>query len=582
MPLFQQTLESRAGVATPVQQPVADNTRASTINFLGNLGVEAVKGYQQAKVSDATTGEVEDFLAATNARQEAPIAQAAAEQVLNTAGADSEAFTRAKADLERIATIINRGAGNTSELKMRVQARLRQYINQMPGFAPELRQTADNILGDYSGVLSSIHAEEVKPAKESLEDKVFEALLKRDDNGAIAAQYVSGNITKEETKAALLRQEANKNDFSMLERLQKEQNINTDLLAREPRFDNGLEAIRLSTSGSITRIIDNSAIPKDQKETMITNEVAKALTQVAPYRNGEVGRSKVAALEKALNDVAIDAKDVVSGKRTKEYLANSIAITESKATEGLYAMEERLPQYKAFISALGPAAQSLNINTALIPEYMKLWNRLTTNKNPFLEDTVGTKDKKGFYDMIAGAVKQNIDSKDTQGAIEWMTTLADDISKGKGVKEEDYNGLVATLADEKIGKEIYSKATPNQQATMLQPVESYMGDLIGASIKAFNPATMTLVNSDDGRLLVRAKPDASFWDKRSVENMNVKLMGRMNNSIRALSHIQKGSDNYKAASDQVYKYITDNAKSVAPKTKPGLFDNLSDIHAGGL
>ena len=180
--IFQPTVEE-FGTSTFVQQGVAetqvfdtpvDKSTASLIKTFGDLGLDAYKGYQGAKVKQEVEGVVGDLFERKLIESESDISvderfAGAAQQTRMLAeegfGEEDPAVHEMGASLKRLARAKDIGNIDEFEFKARVQEAVKRGINRLPGQADMFRKIAGNVLGDNSARIDQVFAVEKAQAE---------------------------------------------------------------------------------------------------------------------------------------------------------------------------------------------------------------------------------------------------------------------------------------------------------------------------------------------------------------------------------------------------------------------------------
>lgn len=142
-------------------------TDAAAIEFVGSQVIEAAKGLQKGSLQSDVDREIGNFFArreveATGAvEQQAQRVSSMAEEFSadGLSPEEKKELTAASKELSRTAEIVRQGTGSQLELKARIEAKTKEYINRMPGLAQEFRAVASNELNDYASRISMVGAE---------------------------------------------------------------------------------------------------------------------------------------------------------------------------------------------------------------------------------------------------------------------------------------------------------------------------------------------------------------------------------------------------------------------------------------
>jgi len=161
--LFQPALDQpSAGAASFVREPVADKSKASLIQLAGETGMEAWKGYEQAKLSGP------DII---DTPEEVSFADVKIDEQKGTV----EVSPTTTLNLNKIAAGRKQGTISAAQARILVTAAVKEASSRMPGMAEEFRRQAADFFGAYSpgwGLL------EDEPERKSAEEKQREQYTK--------------------------------------------------------------------------------------------------------------------------------------------------------------------------------------------------------------------------------------------------------------------------------------------------------------------------------------------------------------------------------------------------------------------
>jgi len=158
-------------------EPV-DTSDADTIRAVGKGIVETYSGIQQGELREDITGITQDYI--TSHAQKNLAASSLPDAVVNkahleqqTAEDEEEArffndpvVNKARQEVNRLANAVEAGVMSDTQLKIRVQAKMREYINRAPGLGQHFRRLTSEVLGDYDAVLDGIAANSKAQAKQ--------------------------------------------------------------------------------------------------------------------------------------------------------------------------------------------------------------------------------------------------------------------------------------------------------------------------------------------------------------------------------------------------------------------------------
>jgi len=178
---FQQEL----GKITPVLaetyvdpvEPI-DTSDAEAISAISKGIAETYSGIQQGELREELTGITQDYIKshaeknlAASSLPDAVVNKAHLE--LQTAEDEEEArffndpvVNKARQEVTRLSNAVEAGVMSDSDLKIRVQAKMREYINRAPGLSQHFRRLTSEVLGDYDAVLDSIAANSKAQSKQ--------------------------------------------------------------------------------------------------------------------------------------------------------------------------------------------------------------------------------------------------------------------------------------------------------------------------------------------------------------------------------------------------------------------------------
>ena len=188
---FQQEIRSIQPVlAETYVDPIepVDTSEAEAISAIGKGIAETYSGIQQGELREDLTGITQDYIRshaeknlAASSLPDAVVNKAHLE--LQTAEDEEEArffndpvVNSAREEVTRLSNAVEAGVMSDSQLKIRVQAKMREYINRAPGLGQHFRRLTSEVLGDYDAVLDSIAANDKAQSKQGdfLRKKVYD------------------------------------------------------------------------------------------------------------------------------------------------------------------------------------------------------------------------------------------------------------------------------------------------------------------------------------------------------------------------------------------------------------------------
>lgn len=173
-------LQRDIGQITPViVEPVSqvdvdpvDLTEANNIRRIGKAGIELGTRVASSFLRDEIENDISEYVNseathvdAVNRLPDASLNQALLTEQTGAFADDSEEdagqadplVKQAKADVTRLSNAVASGIMTESQLQIRIQQKMRQYINVAPGLASHFRNIYAQTMGDYSTALKATH-----------------------------------------------------------------------------------------------------------------------------------------------------------------------------------------------------------------------------------------------------------------------------------------------------------------------------------------------------------------------------------------------------------------------------------------
>ena len=180
MASFQRNIGQIQPVIVPPTPAEVNLGPAEAIKAVGEGIVGTYSGLEQGALRDKITAEIEGFVqsdeSSSQALQELPDAAVNEALLAEQTSADAEearffadpVVSEARQRTSKLSSAVQAGAMSSSQLKIRVQALTREYINRAPGLAQHFRRVASETLGDYAAIIDSV-ADQAKAHQKSTE-----------------------------------------------------------------------------------------------------------------------------------------------------------------------------------------------------------------------------------------------------------------------------------------------------------------------------------------------------------------------------------------------------------------------------
>lgn len=557
------------GTPTFIQQGVVDKSAAQAITAVGGTALEAHKGYREAQLEIGIDKEIEQFFGGQEAESRIP---GQAENVVSlaeqTAGLvspeEDEALQSAKRDLSRLADMRARGAGSTLELKARVEALTKQYINNYPGMAKDFRQLARENLGDYSDRFALFDKEQ-KDAADLAKDEQ-KAWADREKHARRVYQ-IDTNRPRSEWYPQYLASQGDARTHRELNLLRDTNTVESNLIIEDDErwgaYHQG-EAINARTAFS--GIADDDTLNADQKATNIQAIHSRLVADInSRWMKGGAVHPRVSALLTDLQSTADLYTKVASGEITAVSANNTVkarldiaksqllddpqiatAVAGSQLIENAY-VDIRLAE-SVRIKMLGAVKAAARSGTA----FSKPGSRTADEQG-----AVG-----GYFQLMKGwaSAYNEAESKNPDEA----KFIVDNIEATLDSWHRDettpaFDGLLDMVADPDFNTFIAENGTPELKEKLSVPIQTFIMDNVSTAFQGkFDSSTMKIKVGEDGQMYVSATDPKVSGE---VTNLNRNYAVRFNKFVKAEAHLQ-GTTNYKSAMEKLIPLITKGSEEV--------------------
>lgn len=308
------------------------------ITTLGKLGKQIHTDVQVDRLKGELQTGLKDFVAAEEAEhviglsQQAPMLEEQTAEFFKDSGAapaeEAALLTDMRQRIKTWDTAFKQKRISASEFKIKMDSTLKKYINMNPSIASELRQAASGSLGfDPTGSeLDAIFAQQKADAQTSDEIQKATVGVMKEFGLMDPMLSVEQNVSLYGQKALSLKNSKSMIDFQY-DAANKANLLSKDLQNSMANQSSGLD---IANSKQSIDVLLNSNISPIDKQTAIESQLSQIRLQ---YRQKfpKLSASEIDNILKPMTDLATQAKDVASGKLTKEsydniYQANTNAV----------------------------------------------------------------------------------------------------------------------------------------------------------------------------------------------------------------------------------------------------------------
>jgi len=537
--------------ASFVQRGVVDTSGAEQIKMLGGFVQEQIAAYEGSQVEAGTEQLVRDYF--TQAELEGSIA--GQHQVVDMMSQQTEgllspeedtALEAAKADMQRLRGAYAEGGGRISELelKARVETLTKNHINRFPGLADRFRGIATNELGDYASRIKMIEGARAAEAKQGSD--MMEWAQKE------AVKQGINPFTDVDWFPKMLKNNNDSQITQVTKNLRDRGQIRKEMVLNDP--DAWIPVTRSTVRGFQTQMneVIQSGAPLAEQLMGLERIAATIQTDIAQWNPPGSSDPKVGNFLKVITDMKESYRGLITGKTPAD--AAQAKLDGHLATVELGLLND--PDVGGVLLAnklFDKTLPQLIASDLGIKPYITAVQRVIKGDYPFpvVYSQAETKSRdqnvKSFFSTLKSqfgiATKdKDINASDVKIVNDSISSLLDGIHKEKS--SAAYDGLVDLIADENF-VEYQSKFVPvDLTGKMSGPINTYITDsVMEAFTGKFDPTTMTLTATQDGRLVVTTtNPEA----QRDVSIINRDYMPRFTKYVKASVHLQ-GSKNYQDA-----------------------------------
>ena len=223
-------------IVTPVAQATpraVDKTDAANIKAIGESVVSLKQSAQGASLREDIEQDIQSYLSGPTAEEHTRAQERLPNAAENLALLDEQTgdfededengdsyadplVQKAREEMASLSNAVEAGVITQSSLKIRVQARMRQYMSTAPAFAKNFRDITAQTLGDYKPSIDARHDRAVLSAKAAAADwkktvEMGQKLFvdpKHQNNPALYKQKVSEAVQKKQTSISIKDQAA--------------------------------------------------------------------------------------------------------------------------------------------------------------------------------------------------------------------------------------------------------------------------------------------------------------------------------------------------------------------------------------
>jgi len=417
-----------------------DTSKAELITTFGNAATSVYNTYQTNKLRGESTEVIEDFLSSNGVNS-------AGETNLDNDPTVVEARQRAG----KLSTAVSSGAMTEGQMRIRLQAMMRGYINRAPGLADNFRKVSAQTLGGYDAVIDSVAADQRARAKQSA--AMQKAYLKR-----AAELHIPPSTPWPELVEEVNRRERVKADAAIVE--ENNAQVEATYEAQQKKIARGMPALIAKkyedlNDGFQTTI--DSDLPLDKKLQSIEIDYQQAVAGLSQANQGALDSGDLERRTTLLKSARDIAKRVASGATTAEAAksdtANIKAVSENKLINQPGAAE-----FQAFVSMSGVRLDSkyFTNHPQLMASYFSLMNGALVNLNDSAPvDTEGKKEyAEGVNHVLTATVDEYKKNKGENGSISadvvinMVGGLTLNTTPGKTTNIETYNTVLKTTSRE--------------------------------------------------------------------------------------------------------------------------------------
>ena len=537
------------------------------VKFGGEMAIDAYKGYKEAEAETEIEGTLKDYFDGQIA--DAAIPGAAADKVnaelrMNDnygddrdpgeySESDEQTLKEATDNLHQLARLKQRGAKNSTELNVKVEALVRKYINQVPGLATEFRNIAKNTLGDSSATLNRLISQEKSEAEIAKEQrKIYNANLQAARvagfDGPPQEALYRLNLERQQIQRSVALDRAVTNDRLLAERL-----------TQQPEWSTKVSATFATARTTIQAINDNPELDDRTKSIRIIGALQEQIAAIgSTYGYTEAGKSLVTSME-AMAKIYEGFRD---GSIPAEKVKNSVAWLENSNRLRLLS-DPAIAGQLAFMAA-GGAGIALEIASQEVRDHVSTlnWNVQTvayglyagqTNRPPGVSKKEYGQGSALFLGAMSKHISQNVNSDDP-AVIEGNKWVMSKLSKAvDSWKASDGAEVMDAFIKNTANADIIpflEKYDPDGEFAKKALLIS--GEFIAVNIKdridqKFDSNTMKITYAQDGTARVEALGTQPSDVIKVIKNLQENYIPRINNYIRTFQHMNGGVDYGKTA-----------------------------------